>query len=220
MGAAFIRGSLIAGLGLGLTACQLFHGKSREGDAPLPAVAVPPDNWRIKATSDDRDRIRDAREAWKTALARVRAAGHAGDLAGLGGFVDPDLALADGAPPPGLYYCRTFKLGAKSDAMLNYVAYPRFKCSITSESGGRLALIKLEGSQRHKGMLWPDGPRRMVFLGTMELGDERAPLAYGADKERNLAGILERIEPNRWRLALPWPHWESNLDLIELVPVQ
>ena len=37
-------------------------------------------------------------------------------------------------------------------------------------------------------------------------------------RDRDLIAVLERIGPQRWRLVLPWPQYESNLDLIELVP--
>jgi hypothetical protein len=33
-----------------------------------------------------------------------------------------------------------------------------------------------------------------------------------------MAGALERIGPYRWRLILPKPHFESMMDVIELVP--
>ena len=35
---------------------------------------------------------------------------------------------------------------------------------------------------------------------------------------KNLIAVLERIGERRWRLVIPWPQNESNLDLIELVP--
>jgi hypothetical protein len=41
---------------------------------------------------------------------------------------------------------------------------------------------------------------------------------YGADPERDVAGFIERIGPERWRLVMPWPHFESRLDVMELVP--
>ena len=33
-----------------------------------------------------------------------------------------------------------------------------------------------------------------------------------------MAGLVERIGDNRWRLVLPAPAYESLLDVIELVP--
>jgi hypothetical protein len=58
----------------------------------------------------------------------------------------------------------------------------------------------------------------MVFLGSLQLADERGVLRYGHDVERDLAGFVERIGPRRWRLILPFPHFESLLDVIEIVP--
>ncbi|HEU4704481.1 MAG TPA: DUF4893 domain-containing protein, partial [Sphingomicrobium sp.] len=41
---------------------------------------------------------------------------------------------------------------------------------------------------------------------------------YGRDKERDVAGFVERIGPDRWRLLMPRPHFESRIDVLELVP--
>jgi hypothetical protein len=51
------------------------------------------------------------------------------------------------------------------------------------------------------------------------LGDENRALQYGQDEQRDVAGYLERIGPARWRLVMPKPHFESQLDVIELVPL-
>ena len=59
-----------------------------------------------------------------------------------------------------------------------------------------------------------------MFLGTLVLGDETRAMQYGRDQDRDLAGWVERIGDNRWRLILPYPHFESTLDVIELVPEQ
>jgi hypothetical protein len=52
----------------------------------------------------------------------------------------------------------------------------------------------------------------------MQLGDETRAYQYGIDAERDLAGILERVGDQRWRLVFPYPHFESLLDVIELTP--
>lgn len=209
-----VRVVLIGGIGLALTGCQLFRGAFGGDTSPAAASS----GWREVATQADQDRLRKARAAWSRAIEQARAAGHTADLAGLGPMVDPDHALEGVAPPPGRYWCRTVKIGAKSPGMLDYVPYPAFDCLIRTDRSGHLRFEKIGGSQRQKGILWPDDTRRMIFLGTVELGDEKAAMPYGTDRTRDLAGILERVGPARWRLALPWPHWESNLDLIELVP--
>jgi len=59
---------------------------------------------------------------------------------------------------------------------------------------------------------------REVFLGTLVLGDEGRAMQYGRDPDRDVAGFVERIGPNRWRMLMPRPHFESQIDVLELVP--
>ena len=70
------------------------------------------------------------------------------------------------------------------------------------------------------GVILPDGAMRDIFLGTMVLGDEQRALQYGVDETRDVAGMIERIGPARWRMVLPEPHFESRLDVIDLVPIR
>ncbi|HST35027.1 MAG TPA: DUF4893 domain-containing protein [Allosphingosinicella sp.] len=179
--------------------------------------AAPGVGWRSAATADDRRRIRNWRDAWVAALARVQAGADAAEIARGGALFEPDTALPNAAPPPGIYACRTIKLGAAQPGLLEYIAYPPFRCRI-SQRGGRLEFTKLTGSQRPVGTLFPDSSRRLVFLGTLILGDETRALRYGRDRERDLIGLLERVGEARWRIAFPYPHHESLLDVIELVP--
>jgi hypothetical protein len=79
-------------------------------------------------------------------------------------------------------------------------------------------LDKLGGSQRYAGVVFPNDAIREVFLGTLVLGDEGRALQYGQDETRDVAGFVERIGPDRWRLIMPKPHFESQLDVMELVP--
>lgn len=195
---------------LALSACGL--------GAPAPQAAAPAAGWREIATEDDRGRLRGWRGAWVEALAKARAAGHGAAIAREGALLDPDLALPGAAPPPGLYRCRVLKIGAQRPGMLDYIAYPAFQCRIEAD-GDALGFAKTTGSQRPIGRLLPDNDRRLVFLGTLQLGDESVALRYGHDRERNMAGFVERIGERRWRLALPSPHFESTLDVIELIPV-
>ena len=101
--------------------------------------------------------------------------------------------------------------------MRDFVAEPASACRI-EPGNGVLGLAKLDGSQRPSGWLYPDGPQRMIFLGSVRMADERRPLPYGGDPERDMAGILERIGPERWRLVLPRPRWEAMLTVVELRP--
>jgi uncharacterized protein DUF4893 len=185
----------------------------RDGVIEAPANA----NWRGIATEDDRERLGRWRTAWIEALRQVRAGDDAAEIARGGALFEPDTALAGPAPPPGDYDCRTIKLGTPEGDTLDYVAYPAFRCRIRND-GRRLLFTKLTGSQRPVGAILPDNGRRMVFLGTLMLGDEIRALRYGRDRERNLIGVVERVGPRRWRIAFPYPHHESLLDVIELVP--
>jgi hypothetical protein len=179
----------------------------------VPATA----GWREIATDHDRERVRKWRTAWVRALASASAGGHAGSIAAEGVLLEPDAALRDAVPPPGDYRCRVLKLGGRGEGSLSYVAYPRFDCRI-SAGAGAMDFVKLTGSQRPIGRLFPDSPRRLVFLGTLQLGDEKGTLRYGHDRDRDMIGLLERIGERRWRLAFPYPAFESTLDVVELLP--
>ncbi len=189
---------------------------SGSGGNKVAEAAAPPD-WRSIATPGDRHRLREWRTAWVEALGMARAAGHGATLAQEGTLLQPDAALAWEDPPPGFYRCRTIKVGGQSEAMLDYIAYPWFDCRIRMENG-LMSFTKLSGSQRPIGLLLPYVGQRMVFLGTLQLGDESRPLQYGRDTERDMAGVIERIGEAKWRLVFPYPHFESTIDILELVP--
>jgi hypothetical protein len=74
------------------------------------------------------------------------------------------------------------------------------------------------GSQRYVGLIFPGDQVHQVFLGTLVLGDETRALQYGQDEQRDVAGYVDRIGPSRWRLIMPKPHFESQLDIMEIVP--
>jgi hypothetical protein len=180
-------------------------------------IQSPARDWRQIATPDDRERLRDWRDAFVSALQSARAAGHAAEIAREGALLEPDAALGGGPIPNGDYRCRVIKLGARSPGMLDYVGYPAFTCRLGPEAGLQ-SFAKLTGSQRQVGLVFPGDTMRQVFLGTVVLGDERRAMQYGRDEERDVAGFVERIGPNRWRLLMPKPHFESQIDVLELVP--
>lgn len=173
--------------------------------------------WGQVASAADRDRIARWRTAWISGLDKATASGSGPQIAAQGPLLKPDLALDDPTPPVGEYRCRVIKLGAQTKGLLDYIAYPYFTCRVSQEDG-RLNLAKIDGSQRPVGLLYPDEGRRMIFLGAMALGDETRPLVYGRDAERDMVGILERVGPQRWRIAMPYPRWESTIDIFELIP--
>jgi hypothetical protein len=183
-----------------------------------PAAAVPAAaGWREVATDFDLERARKWRTAWVRAVAKARTGGHSAEIDREGILLEPDSALRGVAPPPGDYRCRVLKLGAKSEGLLDYAAYPFFDCRI-SAGAGPMDFVKVTGSQRPVGRLFADSDLRLVFLGTLQLGDERGVLRYGHDRQRDMIGLLERIGERRWRMAFPYPAFESTLDVIELVP--
>ena len=69
-------------------------------------------------------------------------------------------------------------------------------------------------------LIFPGDALRQVFLGTLVLGDERRAMQYGRDPDRDVAAYVDRIGDSRWRMVIPYPAFESTLDVLELVPVQ
>jgi hypothetical protein len=165
----------------------------------------------------DRVRLRDWRKTFEDALAAARKAGHGAEIDREGALLDPDSALPSPAIANGTYRCRVIKLGAKDPGNLDFVSYPGFTCRVRADHMLQ-RLSKVSGSQRYVGILFPDDAIHEVFLGTLVLGDERRALQYRQDDARDIAAFLERIGPNRWRLIMPQPHFESRLDVMELVP--
>ena len=200
----------LVGLTLALSAC----GLARQQAGMVPQKT---NDWRAVATPGDRERLREWRSTFVKAIAAARAAGHGPAIDAEGALLQPDAAIG-GAIPDGLYACRIIKVGAKNAGMLDYVAYPAFRCRV--DTGQRRHLTKLSGSQRAVGIIFPGGPLRDLFLGTLTLGEERQAFPYAADPMRDLAGYVERIGERRYRLVLPRPQFESQLDVMELVPVQ
>ena len=182
-----------------------------------PQATQPVRTWQQVVTPEDRTRLRDWRKAFTQALEQAKAANHSAEIEREGALLEPDAAIG-GPIPNGDYRCRVIKVGAKSQGMLDYVSYPAFKCRVGD--GRTQHFMKLTGSQRHVGRIYPADQLHQVFLGTLVLGDETQAYKYGRDPVRDAAGWVERVGDNRWRLVLPYPHYESLLDVIELVPEQ
>ncbi|WP_082731247.1 MULTISPECIES: DUF4893 domain-containing protein [unclassified Sphingomonas] len=191
-------------------------GTSVPQSAAAPPSTPPAMGWKQTATPTDRDRLRRWRSAWLAALAEARGKDD-GAIAADPDLFSPDHALAGAVPPPGDYRCRIIKLGSQGHRRLDYVSYPRFACRIEHE-GDVSSLYKIDGSQRPVGLIFPDNGARGIFLGTMMMADEQRAMQYGRDSQRDLAAVVERIADKRWRLVFPYPHMESTLDVMELVP--
>ncbi len=194
---------------LGVTGCG--------GATARPAANTTATDWRRIVMPADLDRLRKWREAFVKALMQARVGGHGAAVAREGALLDPDAALTPVSLPAGTYRCRVIKLGTRSSGMLPYVSYPPFTCRVNDE-GEVAGFAKMNGSQRPVGLMFDDGTARKIFLGTMMLGDETRPFDYGTDPSRDMAGAVQRIGERRWRMILPYPRFESVMDVVELVP--
>ncbi|GAA0870223.1 DUF4893 domain-containing protein [Brevundimonas basaltis] len=197
-------------------------------ETPVTGPASPPSpegeqggtaDWHEVASSADASRLGRLDQAWRMARAEAEEKGFADQVEALGPLVDPNAAQAGRLqPPPGTYRCRTIKLGSNSPGGLGYLEYPFFRCTIELTPGGDLILTKTTGSQRTRGLLYPDTDRRLVFVGAQAWGmDETGYPAYGDQPVRDQVGVFERIGAERWRLVVPWPKVDSKLEILELV---
>ena len=186
------------------------------------SVVVEPESksdiWRSVATVADQDRLARLGLAWQQALQDARK-GNAAAVDAEGALLEPRAALPRPAPTPGSYNCRLVRLGRVSGSDPAFEKFKPFFCYIAIE-GDLLTIVKQTGSERPAGRLWEDElGDRLIFLGSLALGNEEQPLAYGDDPKRDMAGVFERIGPFRWRLVIPWPQSTSKLDVFELTPV-
>lgn len=196
-------------------------GAAPENPAAVSVAAAEPELvWRGIAREEDERRIDDVAGAWKAALAEAgRSRAFRGLLEDEGELLDPAVALPRPAPPPGPYFCRVTKLGNGEGRGPPFVSYQPFFCYVEAE-GELLTIVKQTGSERPAGRIYPDSDEtRLIFLGTLALGNEEEPLAYGDDPKRDMAGIVERVGPFRYRLVIPYPRHDSTMDVFELVPV-
>ncbi len=201
---------------------------SARPSVPTPSPDAPPaptgsergeqggaEGWRTVASTADASKLGRLDEAWRLARAEAEEQGFADQVEALGPLVDPNAGQAGRLQPaPGAYRCRTVQMGSTS---LAFVAYPYFRCVVELTPGGDLILTKTTGSQRTRGLLYPDTERRLVFVGAQAWGmDETGYPAYGDQPERDQVGVFERIGPQRWRIVVPWPSTSSKLEIMEL----
>ena len=197
--------------------------RQEEPRAPGATVTVEEqtkaDAWMAVATAEDEDRLGRIGLAWQEALDDARRDDFRDQIRREGELLEPRAGIARPAPTPGSYNCRMIKLGRTTSRAPAYEAFKPFFCYVEVE-GDLLTIVKQTGSERPAGRLWEDDrPERLIFLGSLALGDEQQPLGYGDDPERDMAGVFERIAPFRWRLVIPWPRGTSKLYVFELTPV-
>ena len=210
---AFMALTLLAGCATKPKLPPGVHPRVEVGAAPKSEV------WKAIATDADENRLDRLGLAWQDALAEARKT-NPGDIRRENKLLVPRSSLPRPAPTPGSYNCRLIKLGrAITGKGRAYESFKPFYCYVEVEDE-LLTIVKQTGSQRPEGRLWEDDdPNRLVFLGSLALGNEDQPRGYGEDPKRDMAGVLERIGPFRWRLVIPWPQSTSKLDVFELTPV-
>ena len=213
-------GSAALMVALALAGCEL---PSKDNFKPQPVITAPPplkqDVWQQIASSEDANRIRRLGTAWSTGLQDARQGGFSGDVNAEGKLLNANAAQAKPAPTPGSYSCRVIRLGKENGKGPAFQKFKPFFCYVGVE-GELFTIVKQTGSQRPAGRLWEDdNPNRLVFLGTVAIGNEEEARAYGEDPRRDTAGVFERIAPFKWRLLIPFPQSGARLDVFELTPV-
>lgn len=204
-------------VGLGLVGCVAPTGTR---SVPKVTVSAPTksDAWLRIASNADQDRLSNITGAWAAGLADARR-NFSAAVREEGALLKQDAALARPAPTPGSYRCRVVSIGSTVRSKPAFERFKPFFCYVEVE-GDLLTIVKQTGSTRPAGRLWDDDdPKRLVFLGSLSLGNEEEVKAYGDDPRRDMAGVLERIGPFVWRLIIPWPQDGAKLQVFELTPV-
>lgn len=186
-------------------------GCARDRSVVAPPAAVvkveQSKEWEEIVTLSDKALVAALPEQWARAHAAVpRRLG--ARLRREGPLADPAAALEAPTPPPGPYHCRLIRFGGRA----GMATFPPDFCYVET-SDGRLSFTKQTGSNLPNGWLYEDGPTRLVFLGTM------GPGRYADTPDRDVAGVVERVSPFRWRLVLTRAGRGALLDVYELVPV-
>jgi hypothetical protein len=199
--------------------CETATHRARKGASVIVEPPSKSDAWKSVATASDQDRIDRLGLAWQESLSEARRR-FAKDIESEGDLLVPRAGLPRPQPTPGSYNCRMISMGSSDRSPSTFEKFKPFFCYVLSDDSGVLTIVKQTGSRRPAGRLWDDDdPNRMIFLGSLALGDEKEPLAYGEDPARDMAGVFERIGPFRWRLVIPWPRSGAKLEVFELTPV-
>ena len=177
------------------------------------------DIWQAVANPVDLNRIRRVATGWAGGLEEARTGGFRDAIRAEGKLLVPDAALPRPAPTPGSYSCRVVTLGRPGGKGPAFQKFKPFFCYVQTEEN-LFTIVKQTGSQRPAGRLWEDDvPNRLIFLGSVALGNEDEARAYCDDTKRDVAGVFERIAPFKWRLVIPYPQNGAKLDVFELTPV-
>lgn len=200
--------SLIA-LGATVSGCTAGTARPRA----TPHMAATPTGWAGSVTAEDRSRLDALPATWSRARAAVPVRLKA-KLDAEGPLVQPGAALDLPALPPGPYYCRLVRLGG-THGLDTYK--PDF-CTVDGTTHA-LSFTKQSGTSLPGGWLFPDTDKRQVFLGTFRPARADSAPPYSVNPAQDVAGVVERVAPFRWRLVLTRAGKGALLDIYELVPV-
>lgn len=204
---------ILAVLAPGVAGCATTRGgAAARGSVAIEAAPEAP-SWTTIVTPADRARIAALPDLWTRARAAVPRR-FARRLSGEGALLDPASALDLPTLPPGPYRCRLVRLGGPA----GYASFAPDFCYVEGDSSS-LSFTKQTGQTLPGGWLHADTDRRQVFLGTLRTRAASVASAYGKDPARDVAGVVERVAPFRWRLVLTKAGKGALLDIYELVPV-
>jgi hypothetical protein len=181
-----------------------------------PAPVDQPSGWRATATPDDQRRIDGLSGRLQRVLAAIPARLRA-RVTAEGPLLEPTAGLDAPALSPGSYQCRLVRIGGRRGV----VSYKPDFCYIAVD-GGKQSFTKQTGAQLPGGWLFDDqGDKRLIFLGTLRPRQAGSAPPYGASPQRDVAAVIERIAPFRWRMMLARNDGQGDqtLDIYELIPV-
>lgn len=181
--------------------------------ASAVTVGSEPTAWDVVATPADKQRIAAMPAIWARARAAVPRR-LAAKLKAEGALTDPAAALEAPTLPPGPYHCRLVRFGGRA----GFASYAPDFCYVEVEKDS-LAFTKQTGTNLPVGWLYPDTDRRQIFIGSFKRPGETTAPAYGDNPAQDVAGVVERVAPFRWRLVLTQAGKGAMLDIYELVPV-
>ena len=211
--------ALLVAVAVGAAGCVAKPKPAPPVGTTVTSVTYKADTWGAVASAADRDRIARTSQAWEDGVSEAKARGFGSAIKAEGRLLVPGGAQSRPAPTPGSYSCRMVALGRTAARRAAFEKFKPFFCYVDLE-GDLFTIVKQTGSQRPAGRLWEDDlPTRLIFLGSLALGDEEEAVGYGDDPKRDMAGVFERIAPFVWRLVIPFPQDGSKLNVFELTPV-
>lgn len=211
-----MRWSLVGAVTLGVALAGCTTSPKAVVTVAPGAPVEQPTGWRATATAGDQQRIDGLTGRMQRMLAAVPARFRS-RVTAEGPLLDPASGLDAPALSPGSYQCRLVRIGG----WRGVVSYKSDFCYIAVE-GGKQSFTKQTGTQLPGGWLFDDeGGKRLIFLGTQRPPRAGSAPPYGQVPQRDIAAVIERIAPFRWRMALVKNdgQGEQMLDIYELIPV-